>query len=211
MGEFIDEHRAGKPVVFGGARAQAARQPPRDRARRFCRRCAERCRRIDASSRTSPTLTRRSTFAGSRWASALEPARHELPRSLSPHAHLSVLRRLGSGDGHGRDAEGRDSRAGRRLPERVPAVLRLVRDAGFAEAARLESVGRHHPRRRAVRLRQEQEGSAHHHRVLPQRHQRDGGRNRARDGRPEGRHYGNRRAGTRRARVRSADLSEPGT
>ena len=55
-----------------------------------------------------------------------------------------------------------------------------LRHARFSEAARLEPVGRHRPWTRAVRLRQEQEGSADHHRVLPQRHQRDGRRDGAR-------------------------------
>ena len=60
MGAFIDEHRAAQAA--GGLRrpgAQAARRTAATSPRRFCRRCAGRCRRTGASSHTSPTPTRR--------------------------------------------------------------------------------------------------------------------------------------------------------
>ena len=58
MGAFIDEHRAGTRPCSAASRTHrstAGTTSPRG----FCRRCAARCRRTGASSRTSPTPTRR--------------------------------------------------------------------------------------------------------------------------------------------------------
>ena len=116
------------------------------------------------------------TFAGSRWASASRAGSARVvpitffARGSVRSSSTGILPR------ERRQPEGRHSHAGGRLPTRVPPLLRLVRDAGFAEAARLEPVGRHHSRNRAVRLRQEQERSADYHGILPERDQRDGRR-----------------------------------
>ena len=116
------------------------------------------------------------TFAGSRWASALSRLGTSCPDHFLRTRICPFFVDWDPAAGTVDSAEGRHSHAGGRLPTRVPALLRLVRDTGFAEAARLESVGRHHSWHRAVRLRQKQERSADYHGVLPERHQRDGRR-----------------------------------
>ena len=176
MGAFIDEHRAGTQV-FGGLAHK-----PLDGRHDIAARILPALRGTVSSNRrviahftdTDEALT----FAGSEWAQGAEPSRHELSRSLPAHAHLSVFRRMGSFDGLGRYAQGGYSRTSGRVPERIPALLRLVRGARFAETARRQPVGRHHPRRGAVRFRPQQEGSTHCHRVFPERHQRHGRRHR---------------------------------
>ena len=177
MGAFIDEHRAGTQV-FGGL----AHKPldGRQRHRRSNSAGAARNGVVEpARHRALHRHGRGAHVRGIGMGQGAEPSRHELSRSLPAHAHLSVFRRMGSFDGLGRYAQGGYSRTSGRLPERVPALLRLVRGARFAETARRQPVGRHHPRRGAVRFRPQQEGSAHRHRVFPQRHQRDGRRHRA--------------------------------
>ena len=78
-------------------------------------------------------------------------------------------------------AQAADRRAARHSTARTTRrTTRRIARAGLAGAARLEPVGRRHPRARAVRVRQGQARSAHHHGVLRQRDPRDGGRERAR-------------------------------
>ncbi len=76
-----------------------------------------------------------------------------------------------------RPARSHRSRA-QNLPRRIQAVLRLVRSARLARHARCKSHRGAGSRHRHVQLRQEQNRSSHHRRVLRERHSRDGRRHR---------------------------------
>ena len=103
-------------------------------------------------------------------------ARNQLSGPFPAHQNLSDVRRLESAQDDLNALKDAHSGAGRQLSRRVQEVLRGLGHAGFAEAARFESFRGDHSRRRAIRFRQEQEGSAHHDRVLHQCDPCDGGR-----------------------------------
>ncbi len=187
MGAFIDEHRAGNGR---GVRRALPTQPLERQAR-----CG-RAHSAGASRNGVVEPARHRTFHGCRRGAdvrrlalgrSAEPPRHELPRSLSSHAHLPVLRRVGSRGGHDRHAE--EPPSARKSATTATSIAGTTSRSPhpIRRAARLEPVGRHHSRRGALRVRQKQEGSADHDRVLHQRHQRHGRRHGAGDADGHGR------------------------
>ena len=157
---------ADREAIVGGAPAVPARrrlvEPPRHRALR---------RQSDDAL----------AFANSTWAEELcrmgtSCPDHFLRTRISP---MFIPWDPGDEDARRRSRSGSPSGIVT-VPRGLRRVLPGVRRAGLAGAARHQPVGGRHSRPRAVRLRQGQARGAHHHRVLRQRHPRDGRRQRAR-------------------------------
>ena len=181
MGEFIDEHRAGKPV----GRSAALAHKPLDSRRELAAQILPALRGAVSSNRrviahytdTDDALT----FAGSRWAKELSRLGtscpdHFLRTRICP---FFVDWDPAAGDVDALKAAIRAQVV--RLPRRLHAATttrtpRRIRRSCATRTRRSSSF-----RARPVRVRQEQEGSAHHDRVLPERHQRDGRRHGARE------------------------------
>ena len=179
MGQFIDAHRARRPVRFGGTAHK-----PVDTRREIAARVLPALRgALSATRRVIAHFADRCSVArvcGIGVGGRARPARHQLPRPLSANTHLPARRGVGSGVGRCRQPQSGLHQTDRNLSGRLHEILRVVRDSRLTEAERLEPVGRHHSRRGPLRIWQKQERGAHHNRVLHQRHQRHGGRDRTR-------------------------------
>jgi rhamnose utilization protein RhaD (predicted bifunctional aldolase and dehydrogenase) len=176
MGEFIKQHRENKRekkgVLFGGLDHEV-RSDRRDLAAKILptlRGAMSSNRRVIAHySEDEAALT----FANSKWSRELAALGTSCPDHFLRTRICPLF--LGSCRRRPECTQRIDWEAGDRVPGRLWKILRRMRNGGFAEIARLQSVRCPDSRRWPFWIRQEQERSPHHHGVLHQRDSRDGG------------------------------------
>ena len=169
-----DNRRIGPVRVGAPGRKEAVRRTGRRSARkpaRYCRRgSADSARR--SSDRTSASIGHYAQsedalqFANSAWA----PELSQLGTSCPDHFVRTRIKPMFVPWTPQSDDLAATEKADRRrrgaVPRRLRRLLPQMRGPGLAEAARSQSIRGDHPRIGFVLIRQEQEGSAHHERVL---------------------------------------------
>ena len=185
MGQFIEEHaRARQPPGVRRRRRSPASSPDRDVGRGRGLPVPAR-RRVVEPPRDRPLrrLGRRARVRQLDVGRGAVRARHELPGSLPPHAHLADVHRRGIRRRRtsARSASGIAERIGRYREDYAAYYKAFAEPASPALRDSNPSVVVI-PGLGPVRLRQGQARGAHHDRVLRQRHPRDAGGERARRG-----------------------------